>query len=211
MTVHAAEERPRILAELAERPGQTAYEVAAHLGYRKPGSMTIADVIYRMWRRGTLIHETEFRPHIGKEARIFYVAPPGTSPQPETAEQAERRRARDREDKRRERERAAERTGRPRSDRRITAKAELGMTVHAAACRTTALDLFFGQDGETAAEHRQRVPQAQAICFACPIRRRCLEIAEANGERWGVWGGVDFERRRTSQATRPDAATSSRA
>ena len=36
MTARAAADRPRILAHLAENPGQTAYEVAAALGYGKP-------------------------------------------------------------------------------------------------------------------------------------------------------------------------------
>jgi WhiB family redox-sensing transcriptional regulator len=210
MTVHAAAERPRILAELAERPGQTAYEVAAQLGYGKPDSMAVADVVYRMWRRGALVHGTVFRPHLGREARIFYVAPPGTPPVPETTEQAERRRARDRADKARSRGRGAERAGRPRSDHRLAVRADLGLAVHAAACKTNP-EPFFGPDGELAADRRRRVAKAQAVCFTCPIRVRCLAVAEANGERFGVWGGVDFELRRTSQATRPDVAASSRA
>jgi WhiB family redox-sensing transcriptional regulator len=211
MTVHAPAERPRILAELTERPGQTAYEVAAQLGYAKPDSMAVADVVYRMWRRGVLVHGTAFRPHIGRKARIFYVAPPGTPPLAETPEQAARRRAKDRRDKANERARAAERAGRPRSDHRTTTKTSLGPASDEAACRTADPDLFFGPDGERAADHDRRVAQAKAVCFSCPIRRRCLEVAQANRETFGVWGGVDFELRRPSQATRPDVAASSRA
>ena len=37
--------------------------------------------------------------------------------------------------------------------------------------------------------------RARAVCATCPALTRaiCLERAEARGERFGVWGGVDFE------------------
>lgn len=82
MTVHAAVERPRILAYLAEHPGQTAYEVAAALGYGKPESATIASIIRQMWRQGVLVYDMGSRPNIGREARLWRIAPPGTPPPP---------------------------------------------------------------------------------------------------------------------------------
>jgi WhiB family redox-sensing transcriptional regulator len=85
----------------------------------------------------------------------------------------------------------------------------MGPAINAAACRTDP-DLFFGPEHETPTARGRRVAKAQKVCFSCPIRRRCLEVAEANGERFGVWGAVDFERR-TSQTARPDVAASSRA
>ena len=57
MTVHAPAERPRIFAELARRPGQTAYEVAAALGYGKPASRRVASIIKRMHQDGVLVAE----------------------------------------------------------------------------------------------------------------------------------------------------------
>jgi WhiB family redox-sensing transcriptional regulator len=46
--------------------------------------------------------------------------------------------------------------------------------------------------------------RAKAVCATCPALTRaiCLERAEARGERFGVWGGVDFEEkaRRRRQA-----------
>src|SRR5580692_7379713 len=36
---------------------------------------------------------------------------------------------------------------------------------------------------------------AKAVCATCPLRTRtvCFEAALARGERFGVWGGVDFD------------------
>lgn len=46
---------------------------------------------------------------------------------------------------------------------------------------------------------------ARAVCATCPVRTRaaCLEAAEARGERFGVWGGVDFETRTRKRARSP--------
>jgi WhiB family redox-sensing transcriptional regulator len=208
MTAHAPE-RPRILAELTERPGQTAFEVAAALGFGRQDSQRVARIVTRMWQHGDLAAGTTFRPRQGRNARIFAVALPGTPvpPRLETADQVAHRRELNRRQK--ARSRAAQR---PRTDHRITTKAELGPAAANAACRTADPELFFGPDGEGTAERRRRVPKAQAVCFTCPIRVRCLEIAEANRERFGVWGGVDFQdHRATQEATRPDVAASSRA
>jgi WhiB family redox-sensing transcriptional regulator len=203
MTAYAPE-RPRILAELAERPGQTAFEVAAALGCGRQDGRRVARLVTRMWQRGDLAAGTVFRPLQGREARIFAVALPGTPPPPrlETAGQAEHRRALNRQQK--AKERAAGQPKPPRAEGRVS----LGLAVHQAACRRDP-DLFFGPEHESPAARDRRVAKARAVCFSCPIRRRCLEAAEANGERFGIWGGIDFERR-TPQATQPDVAASGR-
>jgi hypothetical protein len=36
---------------------------------------------------------------------------------------------------------------------------------------------------------------AVQLCPHCPILTECRDSAEANDERWGVWGGKDFSRR----------------
>jgi WhiB family redox-sensing transcriptional regulator len=194
MTVHAPAERPRILAELTKRPGQTTHEVAAALGYGKPESRKIARIITRMWQRGELAAGTTFRPQQGREVRIFAVALPGTPPQPrrETPAQAKHRREADRARQARSRAKNADRIGQPRADYRSGTRTGLGRLVHAAACRADP-GLFFGPDGEDPRVRGRRITRARAICFSCPIRARCLEVAEANSERFGIWGGVDFE------------------
>lgn len=47
-------------------------------------------------------------------------------------------------------------------------------------------DLFFG----SVAERRVAI----ALCATCPLNLKCFEVAIAHGERWGVWGGIDFTR-----------------
>jgi hypothetical protein len=56
-----------------------------------------------------------------------------------------------------------------------------------AACRGKSTDLFFSQDAK-------EMRQAKRICRSCPERERCLEMAIANAESGGVWGGVVFRR-----------------
>ena len=115
MTVSAPAVRPRILAELAERPGRTAYEVAAALGYGKPDSRRIAEIVQRLWDDGALVAGSAFRPALGRQARIYYLAPPGTRPRltVEPPERAERRRASNRASKARTRARATGKAVRP--------------------------------------------------------------------------------------------------
>jgi WhiB family redox-sensing transcriptional regulator len=51
-------------------------------------------------------------------------------------------------------------------------------------------DLFFPDQHHTAEE-------AKEICRDCVVREECLEYALANGEKFGIWGGLgERERRR---------------
>lgn len=52
-----------------------------------------------------------------------------------------------------------------------------------AACRGMAVDLFFPERSEDAA-------QAKAVCEGCAVRVECLEYALANGETFECWGGL---------------------
>lgn len=39
------------------------------------------------------------------------------------------------------------------------------------------------------------------ICADCPVRANCLDSALTTGEKFGIWGGVDFEEpRRAARA-----------
>jgi WhiB family redox-sensing transcriptional regulator len=60
----------------------------------------------------------------------------------------------------------------------------LGTWVLAGACRGQDPELWFSADPADL----QRV---QAICARCPVRAQCSAAAEANAERYGVWGGTD--------------------
>lgn len=66
------------------------------------------------------------------------------------------------------------------------------------ACAGEDPDLFFPPDGERAGDRLLRVARAKAVCAGCPVRGRCLELAAGRGERWGIWGGVDFTEARAS-------------
>jgi WhiB family redox-sensing transcriptional regulator len=62
----------------------------------------------------------------------------------------------------------------------------LGTWVLAGACRGQDPELWFSPDPAD-------VAKAQAICARCPVRPECSAAAEANAERYGVWGGTNRE------------------
>ena len=53
------------------------------------------------------------------------------------------------------------------------------------ACWGADPDLFFPLPNESA-------DPAKAICAACAVRAECLALAQARGEQFGIWGGVDL-------------------
>jgi len=55
-------------------------------------------------------------------------------------------------------------------------------------------DLFFPERGASTRE-------AKEVCRGCVVRYDCLEYALANGEKFGIWGGMsERERRRIRRA-----------
>src|ERR1700740_2069468 len=55
-------------------------------------------------------------------------------------------------------------------------------------------DLFFPERGMSTQE-------AKEVCRGCVVREDCLEYALANGEKFGIWGGLsERERRRIRRA-----------
>jgi WhiB family redox-sensing transcriptional regulator len=55
-------------------------------------------------------------------------------------------------------------------------------------------DLFFPERGASTRE-------AKEVCKGCVVRNDCLEYALANGEKFGIWGGMsERERRRLRRA-----------
>ena len=55
-------------------------------------------------------------------------------------------------------------------------------------------DLFFPERGASTRE-------AKEVCRGCVVRQDCLEFAIANGEKFGIWGGMsERERRRVRRA-----------
>ena len=55
-------------------------------------------------------------------------------------------------------------------------------------------DLFFPERGASTRE-------AKEVCRGCVVREDCLDYAIANGEKFGIWGGMsERERRRVRRA-----------
>ncbi|MGH9054588.1 MAG: WhiB family transcriptional regulator [Acidimicrobiales bacterium] len=50
-------------------------------------------------------------------------------------------------------------------------------------------DLFFPERGASTRE-------AKEVCRGCVVREDCLEHALANGEKFGIWGGLSERERR---------------
>jgi WhiB family transcriptional regulator, redox-sensing transcriptional regulator len=60
-------------------------------------------------------------------------------------------------------------------------------------------DLFFPERGASTRE-------AKEVCRGCVVREQCLEYALANGEKFGIWGGLSERERRRIRRQRAQAA-----
>lgn len=168
--------REAILAHLAAHPDLTAHELARAIG----AASHITDLLRNMESKAQVVSLPGCRPGRGRPVHVWRVAPPGTVPPPRPPAPAEvlaRRRERDRRN-------TAARRARLRSVARQPAAPQL----RGAACASADPALFFPAPGDAAAE-----AAAAAICAGCPVRAACYEQAVQNGERWGIWGGINFE------------------
>jgi WhiB family redox-sensing transcriptional regulator len=59
-------------------------------------------------------------------------------------------------------------------------------------------DLFFPERGASTRE-------AKEVCRGCVVRDACLEFALANGEKFGIWGGMSERERRRIRRQRATA------
>lgn len=177
MTAEAAAgtRRARILAHLAGHPDLTAHELARTVGT----ASTVTDLLRDMQLKGQVIARTEWRLQQGRPVHLWRLAPPGTVPPPPSSQPAEI------VARRRERDRRA--TAARRARMRPPAQQPTARPLPGAACRTADPALFFPEAGDTGAE-----AQAMDVCAGCPVRPQCYTRAVENGERWGIWGGVNF-------------------
>lgn len=67
-----------------------------------------------------------------------------------------------------------------------------------AACREIPVEMFFPP-----AEQESEV--AKAVCANCTVRQPCLEFALSEAERFGIWGGLTSQERRSLAAKRRKA------
>jgi len=62
-------------------------------------------------------------------------------------------------------------------------------------CRHADPDLFFPAPHSPAG--RAQAQTAKLICACCPVRRECLAYALETRQKYGIWGGLTEEERRT--------------
>ena len=74
-----------------------------------------------------------------------------------------------------------------------------------ALCRREDPELWFPKNK---GRKPKKPPRAVVICHSCPIQKECLQYALDEGERYGIWGGLDEAERR--QLTRPAKPRTSR-
>jgi hypothetical protein len=174
--------RARILAFLATHPDRTAYEICLALGARGPNGKAAGSafqLLRDMERKGQVVAIKQFRPQQGRQVNLWHLAPVG-APEPPSAVLADANH-----------HRPQDRTAQPRS--RVRQRRSLTLPAASAAwslppgpaCTGADPDLFFPLPGQSA-------DAAKAICAGCRVREACLARALANGERHGVWGGVDL-------------------
>ena len=61
--------------------------------------------------------------------------------------------------------------------------------VQDAACLGVDPELWFETD-----KHSYEHAQAIRICGTCEVKAQCLKVARKRRERFGIWGGVDFNK-----------------
>jgi Transcription factor WhiB len=173
--------RAVILGHLSQDPARalTCCELARVAGC-PPGSL--AKLLRSMERRAQIVEDPERR--LGRKVSLWRIALPGTVPPPRVPvplppERLAARRKRDREYQRDRRARLREQQH-P-SPRPVNLPP-------GAACAAENPDLFFPAAPEDEAK-------AMAICAHCVIRAECLAGAQATGQTYGIWGGVNFENR----------------
>jgi hypothetical protein len=183
--------RERVLAHLAGHPGLSTHEIAKVLDGGRGGQYL--RLLTDMQRKGQLVRAEEQRE--GRPVTVWNIAPPGTRPVHIPDPDRENKRIRDRAYKRRIRALAkGEDPGEAavrQPWRRLNlpvAASDRGRWRLRAACRTADPDLFFSSEPAD-------IERAQQVCAGCPVRLDCARAADANGEQFGVWAGVDRDAR----------------
>lgn len=188
-----------VLEHLKTNPDLTTGELGRALGI--PG--TLNDCLRGLERIALVVAVPRHDPDQGRQVARWRIAPPGTvppPPRPVDPEKARRHRERDRRAQRARRARKRGLVVQPGMEAPSTLTvAASAADLPGAACRTASPDLFFGPDGEHWRARQRRSAAARAVCARCPVRAACFARAAANAEKWGVWGGVDFEVTRARQ------------
>jgi hypothetical protein len=63
-----------------------------------------------------------------------------------------------------------------------------------AACRDADPELFYVDRGDS----KGRAAQARTYCTSCPVKQRCHQDGVNSPGRWGIWGSVNFETKKSA-------------
>ena len=193
--------RQRVLELLEGSPGLTGREMRHALGVT---SAAMYSLLGNMEAKAQLVCSVRREPGQGQALKVWSIAPPGTVPPAPLAPSAEttiRRRQAARDAARRRRARAKGAVIPPGGPVPSDLPALLAVPVPAVpvprhgACAAVGPELWFPPDGEQPAAREARLARAVMICHSCPVQAQCYTAAVANGEAWGIWGGVDFTAR----------------
>jgi WhiB family transcriptional regulator, redox-sensing transcriptional regulator len=194
MTYRTGTRRQRILAHLADYPDLTAGEIARGLGLKPPLNPLLRD----MEAKAQITASKVWWPQQGRRINVWAVAPVGTMPSRATSDMTARRRELGRLSRNRARARARGLDIPPGGavpDLRVPAG---GVALPpGAACAGADPELFFPEPG-------QSEDGARAICARCRIRPECYGLARSTGQKFGIWGGVNFD---VTAAHRKDKAS----
>jgi WhiB family transcriptional regulator, redox-sensing transcriptional regulator len=186
--------REMILDHLRDHPEETSGEIGLGIGVK---GGTLRALLADMRNKGELVSGVRWAPYMGREVSTWSIAPPGTKPIAVVVPDRERQR-------RRERDRAAKRRSRAKSGQAAKRQTKAGPLLlpgsapipdlRGAACKGADTNLFFSSVPAD-------IEAALAMCTVCPVRMRCAQWADSNGEQYGVWAGEDREARRLAVAS----------
>jgi hypothetical protein len=180
----AGTRRARILAHLAQHPDLTAYELAKALSI----TSSLHGLLCDMRRKGQVTATVEWREQQGRRVSVWRIAAPEIVPSPSAVSPAVIERRRQLRTLSQRRRRVRKRGTRIPPGGQIPATSTdraVFPLPPGAACLDADPDLFFALEDDAKI-------RAKAICASCPVRSECYELACANGEETGIWGGEDF-------------------
>jgi len=85
-----------------------------------------------------------------------------------------------------------------------------------AACWGEPISLFFGPDGELAAERHQRELEAKEVCAGCSVRTECLDFSIGGAvpvgqwQKYGLYGNMTEDERAQERRRRMKSASNQR-
>ena len=70
-----------------------------------------------------------------------------------------------------------------------------------ASCKGQPPELWFA-DNYNSLQGREATRIAKKICSVCPVKKKCLQLANDSGEAFGIWGGLTPKERGFKRMTK---------